>query len=329
MEHLLEVKDLETTFTGHRSAGAAVDHISFYVDAGETVCIVGESGCGKSVSSLSLMGLLGRNGKVTDGQALFDGQDLIAMTEKQRDKVSGAGISMIFQDALSALNPVFTIGNQMVESIRTHLSLDKAAARARALELLQKVGLPDPAAIMKKYPHTLSGGQRQRVMIAMALACDPKLLIADEPTTALDVTIQAQIMALLRKLQKETGMSILLITHDLGVVAQMADRVLVMYAGQIVEEGSVMQLFDNPKHPYTRALMNSVPTLDDPERRLDSIQGTVPERYQQIQGCRFASRCPYAAIACEQPQTMCEIEPGHLVRCNLVCPCKKEEDGNV
>ncbi len=329
MEHLLEVKDLETTFTGHRSAGAAVDHISFYVDAGETVCIVGESGCGKSVSSLSLMGLLGRNGKVTDGQALFDGQDLIAMTEKQRDKVRGAGISMIFQDALSALNPVFTIGNQMVESIRTHLSLDKAAARARALELLQKVGLPDPAAIMKKYPHTLSGGQRQRVMIAMALACDPKLLIADEPTTALDVTIQAQIMALLRKLQKETGMSILLITHDLGVVAQMADRVLVMYAGQIVEEGSVMQLFDNPKHPYTRALMNSVPTLDDPDRRLDSIQGTVPERYQQIQGCRFASRCPYAAVTCEKPQAMCEIEPGHLVRCNLVCPCKKEEAGNV
>lgn len=329
MEHLLEVKDLETTFTGHRSAGAAVDHISFYVDAGETVCIVGESGCGKSVSSLSLMGLLSRNGKVTDGQALFDGQDLIAMTEKQRDMVRGAGISMIFQDALSALNPVFTIGNQMVESIRTHLSLDKTAARARALELLQKVGLPDPAAIMKKYPHTLSGGQRQRVMIAMALACDPKLLIADEPTTALDVTIQAQIMALLRKLQKETGMSILLITHDLGVVAQMADRVLVMYAGQIVEEGSVMQLFDNPKHPYTRALMNSVPTLDDPDRRLDSIQGTVPERYQQIQGCRFASRCPYAAVSCEQPQTMCEIELGHLVRCNLVCPCKKEEDGNV
>lgn len=329
MEHLLEVKGLETTFAGHRSAGAAVDHISFYVDAGETVCIVGESGCGKSVSSLSLMGLLGRNGKVTDGQALFDGQDLIAMTEKQRDAVRGAGIAMIFQDALSALNPVFTIGNQMVESIRAHLSLDKAAARARAQELLQKVGLPDPAAIMKKYPHTLSGGQRQRVMIAMALVCDPKLLIADEPTTALDVTIQAQIMALLRKLQKETGMSILLITHDLGVVAQMADRVLVMYAGQIVEEGSVMQLFDNPKHPYTRALMNSVPTLDDPDRRLDSIQGTVPERYQQIQGCRFASRCRYAAVTCEKPQTMCEIEPGHLVRCNLVCPCKKGENSDV
>ncbi len=327
MEHLLEVKGLETTFTGERNMGAAVDHISFYVDAGETVCIVGESGCGKSVSSLSLLGLLGRNGKVTDGQALFEGRDLIAMTEKQRDEVRGAGIAMIFQDALSALNPVFTIGNQMVESIRAHKKMEKAAARARAIELLQKVGLPDPAAIMKKYPHTLSGGQRQRVMIAMALTCDPKLLIADEPTTALDVTIQAQIMALLRSLQKELGMSILLITHDLGVVAQMADRVLVMYAGQIVEQAGVNELFQTPQHPYTKALLNSVPTLADPDRRLDSIRGTVPEHYQGIRGCRFASRCPYADVACEKPQEMCTVAPGHLVRCNLVCPCNEKEGG--
>ena len=301
----------------------------YYVDAGETVCIVGESGCGKSVSSLSLLGLLGRGGKVTAGQALFDGRDLITMTEKQRDQVRGAGIAMIFQDALSALNPVFTIGNQMVESIRTHLHLDKAAARERAIALLRKAGLPDPAAVMKKYPHTLSGGQRQRVMIAMALSCDPKLLIADEPTTALDVTIQAQIMALLRQLQKETGMSILLITHDLGVVAQMADRVLVMYAGQIVEEGTVFQIFDAPQHPYTKALLNSVPTLENPDRRLDSIQGTVPEHYQRIHGCRFASRCPYADAACEAPQTMCETQPGHFVRCNLIYPMQEKGAAHV
>ena len=315
MEHLLDVKGLETTFTGERGTGAAVDRISFYVDAGETVCIVGESGCGKSVSSLSLLGLLGRGGTVTAGQAFFEGGDLLAMTEKQRDTVRGAGISMIFQDALSALNPVFTIGNQMVESIRAHLPMSRGQARQHALGLLQKVGLPDPAAILKKYPHTLSGGQRQRVMIAMALACGPRLLIADEPTTALDVTIQAQIMALLRQLQKENGMSILLITHDLGVVGQMADRVLVMYAGQIVEEGSVYQLFDTPGHPYTQALLHSVPTLTEPGRRLDSIRGTVPEAYQNIRGCRFASRCPQACDACAQPQPMQTLAPGHRVRC--------------
>ena len=315
MEHLLEVKGLETTFIGARNTGAAVDHVSFTVDPGETVCIVGESGCGKSVTSLSLLGLLARNGKVTEGQALFEGRDLIAMSEKERDAVRGAGIAMIFQDALSALNPVFTIGNQMVESIRAHLPMDKAQARAHAVGLLKKVGLPDPEAVMKKYPHTLSGGQRQRVMIAMALSCGPRLLIADEPTTALDVTIQAQIMALLRSLQQETGMSILLITHDLGVVAQMADRVLVMYAGQIVEQAPVAELFGAPRHPYTRALMGSVPTLADPDRRLDSIQGSVPERYQEIEGCRFAGRCPYATRRCGNPQEMREVAPGHLVRC--------------
>ena len=317
MEHLLEVIGLETTFHGERGSGAAVDHVSFAVDAGETVCIVGESGCGKSVTSLSLLGLLARNGRVTAGKALFEGRDLLAMDEKELDGVRGAGISMIFQDALSALNPVFTIGNQLTESIRAHLPLNKAAAHARAVELLARVGLPDPEAAMKKYPHTLSGGQRQRVMIAMALSCGPRLLIADEPTTALDVTIQAQIMALLRALQAETGMSILLITHDLGVVAQMADRVLVMYAGQIVEQGPVKTLFEKPAHPYTQALLHSVPTIGGPERRLDSIRGTVPEHYQNIHGCRFASRCPYAAVDCERPQEMRPLSPGHAARCNI------------
>lgn len=317
MEHLLEVDGLETTFFGDRGPSAAVDHVSFYVDSGETVCIVGESGCGKSVTSLSLLGLLGRGGRVTAGKALFEGQDLLAMTEKQLDAVRGAGISMVFQDALTSLNPVFTVGNQLVESIRAHLPLDKAAARQRAEELLARVGLPDPAAAMKKYPHTLSGGQRQRVMIAMALACGPRLLIADEPTTALDVTIQAQIMALLRQLQAETGMSILLITHDLGVVAQMADRVLVMYAGQIVEEAPVRTLFARPAHPYTQALLRSVPTIGGPDQRLDSIRGTVPEHYQSIRGCRFASRCPFAAVECERPQDMRTVGPGHTARCNI------------
>ena len=316
MAHLLEVKGLETTFRSDFGAGAAIDGVSFTVDAGETVCIVGESGCGKSVTSLSLLGLLPRNGRVTAGQALFEGQDLLAMTEKQLDEVRGAGISMIFQDALSALNPVFTVGNQLIESIRAHMPLDAAAAHARAVALLGRVGLPDPAAAMKKYPHTLSGGQRQRVMIAMALACEPKLLIADEPTTALDVTIQAQIMALLRELQQENGMAILLITHDIGLVAQMADRVLVMYAGQIVEQAGVEKLFRLPAHPYTQALMHSVPSIGV-DRRLDSIKGTVPEHYQNIRGCRFASRCPFAAVECEKPQEMRELSPGHCVRCNI------------
>jgi oligopeptide/dipeptide ABC transporter ATP-binding protein len=223
---------------------------------------------------------------------------------------------MIFQDALSALNPVFTVGNQLIESIRAHLPLDAAAAHARALALLERVGLPDPAAAMKKYPHTLSGGQRQRVMIAMALACEPKLLIADEPTTALDVTIQAQIMALLRALQQENGMAILLITHDIGLVAQMADRVIVMYAGQIVEQADVETLFRLPAHPYTQALLRSIPSIRS-DRRLDSIKGTVPEHYEHIRGCRFASRCPYAAVECEKPQALRELSLGHFVRCNI------------
>jgi peptide/nickel transport system ATP-binding protein len=315
LDNILEVEHLTTAFAGQ--GGAAVEDVSFSVGAGETVCIVGESGCGKSVSCLSLLGLLPRGGKVTAGRALFAGQDLLAMTEKQLDTVRGAGIGMIFQDALSALNPVFTIGNQLTESIRAHLPLDAKQAKERAQALLAKAGLPDPAAMMKKYPHTLSGGQRQRVMIAMALACDPKLLIADEPTTALDVTIQAQIMALLKKLQAENGMSILLITHDIGLVAQMADRVLVMYAGQIVEQAEVHTLFRAPAHPYTKALLHSVPDFSAGMRRLDSIRGTVPERYQEIKGCRFASRCPYAAAECAVPQSVRALSPGHKARCRI------------
>jgi oligopeptide transport system ATP-binding protein len=317
VKHLLEVKNLTTAFSGRRGTGAAVDGVSFSIDAGETVCIVGESGCGKSVTCLSLLGLLPRNGKVTGGSAVFDGQELLSMTEKQLDTIRGNGIGMIFQDALSALDPVLTIGSQLTESIRAHLPLGRAEANARAEALLTRVGLPDPASAMKKYPHTLSGGQRQRVMIAMALACEPKLLIADEPTTALDVTIQAQIMALLKQLQAENGMAILLITHDIGLVAQMADRVLVMYAGQLVEQADVKALFHAPGHPYTQALLRSVPGMTEGRRRLDSIQGSVPEHYQNIRGCRFASRCPFAAVECEKPQPVRVTAPGHFVRCTI------------
>ena len=234
MEPILSVRHLETTFTSDFGSGVVVDDVSFDVPTGQTLCIVGESGCGKSVTCLSIMGLLGRGGKVTGGQVVFDGRELTGLTEKELDQVRGSKLSMIFQDALTSLNPVFTVGNQLTEGIRIHTKCSRQQARSRSIQLLSKVGLPDPEAVFRTYPHTLSGGQRQRVMIAMALGCDPKLLIADEPTTALDVTIQKQIMALLKQLQQENGMSILLITHDMGLVAQMADQVIVMYAGQIV-----------------------------------------------------------------------------------------------
>ncbi len=326
MEHLLEVKNLETTFTSDFGASAAVDGISYYVNSGETVCLVGESGCGKSVSSLSLLRLLARNGAVTGGEVLFEGVDLLTLSDKALDKIRGSSLSMIFQDALASLNPVFTIGNQITESIRVHTGKTRSEAEALAAQLLEKVGIADPVAALKKYPHTLSGGQRQRVMIALALACRPKLLIADEPTTALDVTIQAQIMQLLKELQAEYGMSIQLITHDIGLVAQMADRVLVMYAGQIVEEGDVRDVFKSPAHPYTRALLASVPDLpDNGGRRLESIQGSVPEHYQFITGCRFASRCPHAAEFCAQPQGMVPLGNGHAARCYRAMPHAKAE----
>ena len=300
----------------------SVDGISFFVDAGEILCLVGESGCGKSVTSLSLMGLLGRGGRVSTGEALFEGQDLLAMKEEELDRLRGDRISMVFQDPLTSLNPVFTIGRQIGESIRVHMGLGRAEADERALVLLNKVGMPDAKAAMKKYPHMLSGGQRQRVMIAMALACNPRLLIADEPTTALDVTIQAQIMELIRQLQKELNMSVILITHDIGLVAQMADRVMVMYAGQIVEQAPVLELFDHPAHPYTQALLRSVPSVPrvgkgkkEGQKRLESISGVVPEHYDQIAGCRFADRCPYCEERCLNPQEERRAGEGHLVRC--------------
>lgn len=316
MSHLLEVQGLTTAFTGDYGENISVDHIHFHVDEGEVVCLVGESGCGKSVTSLSIMGLLGRGGAVTDGSVLFDGKNLLSMTEKELDQIRGNQITMIFQDPLTSLNPVFTVGSQIMESIRTHMHLSKEESRKRARKLLERVGLPDARGIMKKYPHTLSGGMRQRVMIAMALSCNPRLLIADEPTTALDVTIQAQIMELLRDLQKETGMSMILITHDIGLVANMADRVLVMYAGQIIEEAQTEELFEHPRHPYTMALLDTVPTIrDGAERELFAIPGIVPEDYDDIKGCRFADRCKYRRPECDRPQENYEFSPHHRARC--------------
>lgn len=316
MSHLLEVKGLTTVFTGDYGTNTSVDHVSFHVDKGEVVCIVGESGCGKSVTSLSIMGLLAGGGRVKEGAVLFEGRDLLKMTEKELDQIRGNQMTMIFQDPLTSLNPVFTIGNQITESIRTHLKLSKAQAGERAVKLLEKVGMPDAREVMKKYPHTLSGGMRQRAMIAMALSCHPELLIADEPTTALDVTIQAQIMKLLRELQQENGMSIILITHDIGLVAHMADRVIVMYAGQMIEEAPVQEIFKSPRHPYTKALLDTVPTIRDaPDRQLKAIPGIVPESYDHMEGCRFAPRCSYRKPECENPQENYSFGAEHRARC--------------
>lgn len=318
MSHLLEVEGLTTAFDSDFGRTVSVDHVNFTVNKGEVVCIVGESGCGKSVTSLSIMGLLKKGGTVIDGSVLFDNRDLLSMSEKELDEVRGNRISMIFQDPLTSLNPVFTIGNQITESIRRHLHLSKEEAKKRAEQVLRRVGMPDPHSVMKKYPHTLSGGMRQRVMIAMALCCDPALLIADEPTTALDVTIQAQIMALLKDLQKETGMSMILITHDIGLVASMADRVIVMYAGQVIEEAPVKELFESPVHPYTKALLATVPGIyDDDDRELASIPGMVPENYDGMTGCRFADRCAFRTSACEKEQQERFFGNGRRARCIL------------
>ena len=314
---LLEMENLEISFFSGKHQSRTTDQVSFSVRPGEIVCLVGESGCGKSVTALSALGLLPRQGRVTDGNIRFEGRSLLGLNEKQLDEIRGRDIAMIFQDIMYSLNPVFTIGNQMIEGMRRHLGMTREAAAHRAVELLEKIGIQDSQGAMRKYPHQLSGGQRQRVMIAMALSCRPKLLIADEPTTALDVTIQFQIMQLLKRLRDEEGMAILLITHDIGVVAEMADRVVVMYAGQCVEEADVAELLTHPQHPYTRALLQAIPGLHDSrDRRLYAIPGTVPERYDNLPGCRFAPRCAYAANCAKQPDYH-EAGNGHFVRCAL------------
>lgn len=315
---LLEVSGLKVEFKSDFGKRTVTDDVALYVNSGETLGIVGESGCGKSVTVHSILGLLPSNAKILTGEALFDGTDLCKLSEKELDRIRGRDIGMIFQDALTALNPVFTVGSQIVEQIRAHLKLGKKEAENKALGLLEEVGIADPRGAMKKYPHELSGGQRQRVMIAMALSCNPRLLIADEPTTALDVTIQAQIMDLIGRLMKRSSMAMILITHDIGLIAQIADRVAVMYAGQIIEEAGVHELFKNPMHPYTKALLNSAPSIDDEEGRvLEAIKGSVPEDYTDMTGCRFAGRCSCVHEGCEARQSYEEKNDEHFVRCNL------------
>ena len=317
MSKLLQVNDLTTEFTGDFGKKISVDHVSFDVAEGETVCIVGESGCGKSVTSLSIMGLLGRGGAVVDGSVLFANKNLLDMDEKQLDTIRGNQMTMIFQDPLTSLNPVFTIGSQITESIRIHMHLSKKEAGERAVTILEKVGMPDARAAMKKYPHMLSGGMRQRVMIAMALCCNPKLLIADEPTTALDVTIQAQIMELMKEMKEKTGVSIMLITHDMGVVAEMADKIMVMYAGMVIEYATAREIFKDPKHPYTKGLLASIPRKDKDIDRLYTIEGTVPSLTSMPKGCRFCDRCTCAMEKCRNEQPPMYQFGERSVRCFL------------
>jgi oligopeptide/dipeptide ABC transporter ATP-binding protein len=315
---LLRVKDLVTTFRTERGMLRAVDGVSFDVPRSTTVAVVGESGCGKSVTAMSILRLVASPpGRIESGTIELEGRDLLKLSEREMRQVRGNRVSMIFQEPMTSLNPVYTAGWQIMEAIRLHQRGSRRAARDRAVELLRLVGIPEPETHADSYPHQLSGGQRQRVMIAMALACEPKLLLADEPTTALDVTIQAQILELLRNLQERLSMSVLLITHDLGVVAENAAAVVVMYAGQVVEQADVRSLFSRPLHPYTRGLLGSIPRPGEGARRsLRTIEGMVPNLLQPIVGCRFAERCPMRVDRCtrEEPP-LDEVAPGRFSRC--------------
>ncbi|MBM7542215.1 ABC transporter ATP-binding protein [Amphibacillus cookii] len=313
---LLEVKQLKTIFSSENGDVPAVNDISFTVNPGETVAIVGESGCGKSATSLSIMGLITDPGKVIAGEVLFEGSDLLSLSKKKLNRYRGNKMSMIFQEPMTSLNPVFTIGNQISEVIRKHQRVDKETAIKKSIEMLERVGISNASKVIKQFPHQLSGGMRQRVMIAIALACMPKLLIADEPTTALDVTIQAQILDLIKHLSEQQNTGVLLITHDLGVVAEMADRVIVMYAGEIVEETTVAELFDNPKHPYTMGLLGSTPRLEVEQEMLEAIPGVVPDLTEMPSGCPFHPRCKYAIEACKlEKPALIEDFPDHFARC--------------
>ena len=323
---LLSVKNLSTEFPVKKGIVRAVEDVSFDVDQGEILAIVGESGSGKSVTSLSIMGLLAEPGHVAGGSLEFEGKDLATLSENQYRELRGNDMAMIFQEPMTSLNPVYRVGNQIVEAIRTHEKVSKAEAKDRAVDLLRKVGIPSPEARINDYPHQMSGGMRQRVMIAMALACNPKLLIADEPTTALDVTIQAQILDLLRRLRDDTGMAVLLITHDLGVVSETADRVVVMYCGQVVEEAEVRTLFDHPMHPYTLGLLKSIPRLeDDDSKRLYMIKGMVPNPLEMPPGCHFSDRCDSCMDICRTKVPELVDVDGHKVRCFLY----ESADGEV
>ncbi len=317
---LLEVKNLKTYFATRRGEVRSVDDVSFTVERGETLSLVGESGCGKSVTALSIMRLVASPGRVVGGEILFEDRDLLKFGEEEMRAIRGDDIAMIFQDPMTSLNPVFTVGEQIAEAIRLHRKVSKREAWNQAIEGMRDVAIPSPENRAKNYPHEMSGGMRQRVMIAMALACDPKLLIADEPTTALDVTIQAQILDLLKELREKRNLALLLITHDLGVVAETSDRVAVMYAGKIIEEASASELFHRPRHPYTEGLLRAVPRLDERREgrmlRLQTIEGVVPNPLELPPGCRFAPRCEHAESQCRTGDIpLVDLGAEHLSRC--------------
>jgi len=314
---MLEVTGLRTYFFTNKGVIPAVDDLSFTVKKGKILGIVGESGCGKSMTALSIMGLVpAPSGKIVAGSIVLDGKNLVNLTEKEMCKIRGNEMSMIFQEPMTALNPVYTVGKQVMEASIQHLQLSKTQAKEKALEMFELVGIPEPQKRLDVYPHQLSGGLRQRVMIAMALSCRPKLLIADEPTTALDVTVQAQILQLMKKLQAELNSAIMLITHDLGVVAEVCDDVMIMYAGKIVEQANVFELFDNCLHPYTAGLLKALPTFQENRERLYNIPGMLPNLLQLPQGCRFYPRCERASAICaEREPDLVEVGQGHFVRC--------------
>jgi len=324
---LLEVKNLQTQFLTSAGVVRAVDGVSYDINEGETVALVGESGCGKSVSALSIMRLVAEPaGRIVGGEILFKGRDLLKLTEEEMRDVRGRDIAMVFQEPMTSLNPVLTIGRQLTEGLEIHLAMAPEAARARAVELLGLVGIPDPARRLGQYPHQFSGGMRQRMMVAMALACNPPLILADEPTTALDVTIQAQILELLQDLSRRLGVAMLIITHNLGVVARYADRVNVMYAGRIIESGTAAEIYADPRHPYTLGLLRSVPRLDEPIRsKLDPIEGQPPDLTKLPPGCAFAPRCAYRIDKCaEVPPLVTCGAPGHRSACWIAEKLAKE-----
>ena len=316
-EHLLEVKNLRTIFFTERGPLSAVDGMSFHVDEGETLGIVGESGCGKSATAETILRLFDERTTRYEGEVLYKGKNLLSLSEREMLDIRGNEISMIFQDAMTSLNPVYTIGNQIAETIRIHQNVSKKEAYERAVEMLRMTGIPSPEKRIHEFPHQISGGMRQRVMIAMALSCRPRLLIADEPTTALDVTIQAQILELINQLKHELDMGVILITHDLGVVAEVCSRVAVLYLGQVIEEAPVERLFEQPLHPYTKGLMQSIPRLDgERKKKLYAIRGIVPSLDRIPKGCRFAPRCPFADEKCRNQNPELETAGrGHKVRC--------------
>lgn len=313
---LLTVENLSVSFGDEKAPFKAVDRISYTVNEGEVLGIVGESGSGKSVSSLAIMGLIDFPGRVTAEKLYFNQNDLLALKPKEKQKIVGADIAMIFQDAMTSLNPSYTVGYQIMEALKVHQGGSKAALRERAIELLSLVGIPDPKSRLEVYPHQLSGGMSQRVMIAMAIACNPKLLIADEPTTALDVTIQAQIIDLLLELQRKENMALILITHDLALVAESAHRIIVMYAGQVVEEGRAEEIFKSPLHPYTQALLKALPEFAEGKSRLQSLPGVVPGKYDRPQGCLLNPRCPYATEKCRSVEPALVQINGRQVKCH-------------